>query len=124
MEYEFRHDAITRAASVTFSEEHSVLGPWLETEIGTNRKKVALLIARVNDVIVRKSHEEKIVGREFSIVVSYDDVVVFANATENGLSTLPENLSDEQLALDEHSRASCGPEDFLEMLKSWQAFIA
>ena len=123
MEYEFRHDVITRAASVTFSEEHSVFGPWLETELAADSDQVAQLIALVQDIIANKAHDKKLIGSEYSLIIGFDDVVVFANATENGLSALPENLSDEQLVLDEHSRASCGPEDFLEMLRSWQAFI-
>ncbi|WP_448568297.1 UPF0231 family protein [Thalassotalea ganghwensis] len=124
MEYEFRRDVVTGNATVNFSDDHRAFGVWFEIELGADLNRIAKLIETVNQVIDGSSSEQKFIGSEYSLVINRDDVLVYANALHNGLTLLPEHLLEQQLALDSDGEASCGPEDFLELLTSWQSFIA
>lgn len=123
MEYEFRHDTITGNATANFSYEHQGMGPWLEVEIGQNSQKLMQLLLAIEQIISREQQEIVITGQEYSVTISLSDVVVNANASLNEMNSVPEQLTSDELNFDENCTASCGIDDFRELLLSWADFI-
>lgn len=123
MEYEFRYDTITGNATANFSYEHQGIGPWLEVEIGQNSQKLAQVLLAIQQIISREQQEIAITGHEYSVTISLNDVVVNANASLNEDDEVPEQLISDELNADESSKASCGIDDFHELLLSWADFI-
>ncbi len=123
MEYEFIQDPITGSAKAKFSMEHEVIGPWLEVEVGQNTEKLTELLTAISNHHTRKSSELLVTGHEYSAVFSEDDVTIQTNASLNGVQSLPDTLTEDGLDFDQNNIASCGIEDFKELLHSWAIFI-
>lgn len=123
MEYEFRRDIITGNASAQFSYEHQAFGPWLEVEVGQSEVTLAQLLQKIELVVSKKEQELVLIGKEYSVTISLNDVVINANASMNDLNEVPENLSSDELNMDENTSASCGIDDFRTLLLSWADFI-
>jgi uncharacterized protein YacL (UPF0231 family) len=123
MEYEFIQDPITGSAKAKFSMEHEVIGPWLEVEVGHNTEKLTELLTAISKLNARKNNDVLVTGREYSVVFSEDDVTIQTNASLNGVQSLPDTLVEEELDFDQNNIASCGIEDFKELLHSWAIFI-
>ncbi|MCO4799632.1 MAG: YacL family protein [Colwelliaceae bacterium] len=121
MEYEFIHDAVTGSAKAKFSLEHQVIGPWLEIEVGQSTEKLSLILNAINQIESGKSQEKTIAGHEYSLVLSYGDVNIQANAF-NGDAILPEGLAEDGINFDSHDSSSCGMDDFRTLLLSWAKF--
>ncbi len=124
MEYEFRNDPISGVASARFSFEHEVIGPWLETEVGNDHEKISALFGAICDVGDGKYHDVMITGREYSVEISDDDVVVQNNSvldTSNvpSLDELGDGFDDFAL----NCSSSCGLEDFRDILLAWAKFV-
>ncbi|MBU2871794.1 YacL family protein [Colwellia sp. E2M01] len=127
MEYEFVHDAITGEARAIFSLEHEVIGPWLEVELGNDADKLNELLSKIDDVEAGKSHEIPIIGSEYTVILSRDEVSIQTNVSMNGIlddngEGLPEMLTDDHIHLDQNELAGCGLDDFRDLLLSWQEF--
>lgn len=120
MEYEFSHDPINGSARAKFSVEHSIFGPWLEVEVGKETEKVTKLLQVMSDV-GDNSKQVTITGKEYSISLSSEDVVVRTNMMMNGADHMPEALESDQLDF-ENQEGQCGLEDFRELLLSWTSF--
>ncbi|MFT5759307.1 MAG: hypothetical protein ACI9LM_004064 [Alteromonadaceae bacterium] len=123
MEYEFIQDPITGYAKAKFSMEHEVMGPWLEVEVGHNTEKLTELLTAIAKLNTRKNSDLLVTGHEYSAVFSEDDVTIQTNASLNGAQSLPDTLAEEDLDFDQNNIASCGIEDFKELLHSWAIFI-
>lgn len=123
MEYEFINDPITGSARANFSLEHEVIGPWLEIEVGHDTAKLKELLTAISDVDKGKHHEVIIEGREYTVEISDEDVIVKNNAGMNGTATeLPLELAEEFDNYDQNSMGSCGLDDFRTLLLSWAKF--
>jgi uncharacterized protein YacL (UPF0231 family) len=123
MEYEFIQDPITGSAKAKFSMEHEVIGPWLEVEVGHNTSKLTELLTAISKLNDRKNSDVLVTGHEYSVVFSEYDVTIQTNASLNGVQSLPDTLVEEELDFDQNNIASCGIEDFKELLHSWATFI-
>ncbi|GAA5139958.1 YacL family protein [Thalassotalea piscium] len=122
MEYEFRHDTVTGNATATFSYEHQVLGPWLEVEVGQSIKQLSKVLQGIDQVLSAEQQEVLLIGQEYTLVITKNDVEVSANSLMDTTNEVPELASDE-LNIDESSTASCGIDDFRTLLMSWAQFI-
>ncbi|MBU2894326.1 YacL family protein [Colwellia sp. D2M02] len=126
MEYEFIHDAITGEARARFSLEHEVMGPWLEVEVNNNPEKLTEFLTAINLVKNGERKEMQIVGSEYSVTLSRDEVDIQTNVSLNGSlensEGLPEMLTDEHIHLDQNEMAGCGIDDFRALLLSWAKF--
>ena len=122
MEYEFTHDTITGVAKAIFSYEHQAMGPWLEVEVGNDVNKLTNVLNAMNDVKLGRSQDITIIGCEYSLQLSFDDVQIQPNALKNNKQDLPVELVDDDLHLDELVSASCGADDFRVVLMSWAKF--
>ena len=119
MEYEFINDPTTRYAKAKFSLEHEVFGPWLEVEVGNSLEKLTALLSAIDKADNLSAHEQEIVGSEYTVRILEKDVSIAANASLNGFEEIPEALSADDIEFDDQESASCGLEDFRELLLSW-----
>ena len=122
MEYEFIHDAVTGIAQAKFSFEHQVIGPWLEVEVGGDVNKLTHVLKAMNDVKSGKCQDMRLVGCEYSLLISADDIHIHPNALVNGQHSLPEHLVDDELNIEHVAGSYCGSDDFRELLLSWAKF--
>jgi len=122
MEYEFINDPTTRYAKAKFSLEHEVFGPWLEVEVGNDPQKLTALLNVIDKADHSIAHVHEIVGSEYTVRIVEKDVSIAANASLNGIEALPEALSADDIEFDDQESASCGLEDFRELLLSWARF--
>lgn len=122
MEYEFIHDAITGEAKARFSLEHEVVGPWIEVELGNDATKLTQLLTAIDSIEKGQQNEVVIIGHEYSVAISRDDVEIQTNASLNGAEPLSEMLTTDHIHYDESEYASCGIDDFRALLLSWSRF--
>jgi uncharacterized protein YacL (UPF0231 family) len=122
MEYEFINDPTTRYAKAKFSLEHEVFGPWLEVEVGNDPQKLTTLLKVVDKADHFSAKEHEVIGNEYTVRIIEKDVSIAANASLNGIEALPEALSGDDIEFDCQESASCGLEDFRELLLSWARF--
>ena len=122
MEYDYMHDTITGASKAIFSTEHSVMGPWLEVEVGHDTQKLEDLLVAIDAVGNHDKPEVLITGHEYSVMLNKQDVNVCANASLNGVEALPEELLEEQVDFDQTASSQCGLDDFRKALLDWAKF--
>ncbi len=120
MEYTFKTDFITGQPIANFSYGHEAFGPWLEQEVGKDNLKLKSIIDLMREVT--PGNEICKPGKEYTLTVTFGEVEVSANAN-NIDDILPEHLENDVDDFEQSSVATCGVEDFLEMLVSWQEFI-
>lgn len=123
MEYEFTNDPITGSAKANFSLEHEVMGPWIEIELGHSTEKLTQLLSAIDKVDKGQQQEMVIVGHEYSIEISKEDITVKSNAsmTDEEEDELDERVSELD-NFEQFNEASCGLEDFRTLLTSWARF--
>lgn len=122
MEYEFRRDFINGKSIANFTMGHEAFSPWLEQEVGDDLTKVDSLLAKLENFNNKSQSTEQMIGKEYSVTFSYDDVEVVANNSLDPL-TVPEQLEDDIDDFEQNTSAVCGREDFIIMLQSWYEFI-
>lgn len=121
MEYRFRKDTLNDSYRVDFSMGHEAFGSWLLNELGTDNVKLASLMTSLQQVKSQSSdHETLVEGRDFSLHLTCDDVIVRANSL-NIDSELPDG--EDFSHYDDESASACGIEDFEQMLESWRDFF-
>ena len=125
MEYEFLNDPISGSAKAKVSSEHEVFGSWLELEIGRDTNKLTELLTAISHVDSGKEHEITIIGHEYNVNISAEDIVVKNNqllADNDELQTDAED-AEEFENYDFNSLSACGLEDFRALILSWAKFI-
>ena len=75
------------------------------------------------DIEAEKQTEITITGNEYTVVFNRGDVTIQTNASLDGLEILPDSLIEEDIDFDQQDTASCGHEDFRELLLSWAKFV-
>ena len=127
MEYEFQLDPVTGNTRAIFSFEHQILGPWLEVEIGKDIDAFTKVLTTLDAVINKEISEAVISGKEYSVIIDQQDIVIKANITmgENidEVADMSEALLEQGLSIDDNVQAMCGLEDFRELLISWSQFL-
>jgi len=120
MEFKFKTDTLNDSYRVEFSMEHEAFGRWLLNELGTEPKDINALLTIVNSLKGNNEVEKIIEGRDFSLTLTNDDVLVMANSLHLN-SDLPEG--EDLSHYDDESTSGCGLEDFEIMLESWLEFV-
>ncbi len=127
MEYEFQLDPATGNTRAIFSFEHQILGPWLEIEVGKDVDKFTELLNTLDAIQHKQINDTVISGKEYSVIIDQQDVVIKANITmgDNARETaeMSEALIEQGLDIDDNAEAMCGLEDFRELLISWSQFL-
>jgi uncharacterized protein len=120
MEFEFKTDYLNDSFRAEFSMGHEAVGHWLVAELGTTVAAIEQLLAKLNLIKQQENAETVIEGRDFSLTLTPQDIMVKANSLQlEALIPEGEDLSH----YDDESFAECGIEDFETMLRSWLEFI-
>lgn len=127
MEYQFQLDPATGNTRAIFSFEHQIFGPWLEVEVGHDIEKFASLLTTLDAIETKALNDTVILGKEYSVIIDQQDVIVKANITMgddiNDTAEMSAALLEQDLTLDDNAQAMCGLEDFRELLLSWSHFL-
>ncbi|WP_371373852.1 YacL family protein [Thalassotalea aquiviva] len=125
MEYEFRKDFIDGKPMALFSFEHQAFGPWLETEIGQDEARLEHILAQATRLQTSASlnDEKEFVGREYTLLLTTEDASIELSSAFDD-ADVPENLEEDAPDFEQSYFASCGLEDFIQVLSSWKEFIA
>ncbi len=120
MDYEFNHD-LTGAYCAEFSMGHEALGHWLTHELGNQQTQINTLLCAIDQLQRNQRWDYHLQGAEYDLLLSAEDVTVRAHALD---AALDENELETGLEFyDDESTASCGLEDFIEILTAWQQFV-
>lgn len=118
MDYEFRRDLHGRYKA-ELSMGHEALGLWLTEEVATDLVVVGVLLEKIAQLQNRACWEHRHPGREFMLTMTQEGVEVRAALLDDLADEAPEELSH----YDEESQASCGLDDFRQLLEAWCEFI-
>ena len=105
------------------SMDHEALANWLNSEIEGDQHKLSAVFIVINQAkqSAVPHFEQRIAGREFSILISAEEVMIQANSLNfNHDEALEEGFS----YYDQESLAFCGLEDFESFLIQYRNFIA
>jgi len=120
MEFEFRKDFITQKATVKLSMGHEAFATWLEQE-GQSVEWVETLLADSLGIEDHSTADLKRVGAEFSLLLNHDEAQVINHSLLNDFDDL--DLEEDFSFYNLESEASCGFDDFVNLIESWFAFI-
>ena len=120
MEFEFRKDFISEQATVKLSMGHEAFATWLEQE-GQAPAWVAELIEQLGLLQQRSITDIKLVGSEFSLLVNQDEAQVINHSLMNNQDEI--DLESDLAFYDAEIEASCGLEDFINLIESWLEFV-
>lgn len=120
MEFEFRKDFISEQATVKLSMGHEAFATWLEQE-GQAINWIEDLLANILLLQQRASSEFKLVGSEFSLLINQDEAQVINHSLMNNQDE--SDLEGDLVFYDLEIQASCGLEDFLNLIESWLEFV-
>ena len=117
MEYQFVKD-IEGGVRVQMSMDHEVIGQWFNEEVNAHP---ALLDEVMSAATKLKGTEQQWqhVGREYTIALSDDEVMVQANLLAISMDELDEGMS----YYDQESLAFCGFEDFFALVDAYRLFL-
>ena len=119
LEYQFIRDPIS-GYRVKMSDEHALVGRWLNEELPFN--EVAEFLRSASTL---KDNKTTLVteGREVRLTLSHEEALFEAHALFHNSDDISQ-YSDDALELDEHGLVSgCGYEDFIALIEAWLAFI-
>lgn len=91
---------------------------WLNTEANSNPQNIAIILNKIQQL--NSLQESQFIGKEYSLWVNADEVMVKANhlAIDN------QEIEDNDLYYyDAESIALCGKEDFIHFLQSYLNFV-
>ncbi|UTW03728.1 YacL family protein [Amphritea atlantica] len=121
MDYDFTHD-IYGAFRAEFSMGHEALGYWLTYELRSRQTVISELLTIISELQNRQRMDYLMEGSEYNLLLSRDEAVVRAHALD---SEFEEEQPDDNLVFyDQESTASCGLDDFIEILEGWQQFTS
>ena len=119
LDYEFSYD-LTGAYCAEFTMGHEALGYWLTHELGCNQALATSVVNAITQLQAKQRWDYQFEGSEYNLLLSRDDVTVRAHALD---ASLDEELETDLDFYDDESTASCGLDDFLEILQAWLLFI-
>lgn len=120
MEFEFRKDFISEQATVKLSMGHEAFATWLEQE-GQKVEWIEDLLSQISLLEQRTIKEFKLQGDEFSLFMNQDEAQVLNHSLMNNQDD--DDLETDMNFYDAEIQASCGLEDFLNLLESWLEFV-
>lgn len=120
MDYEFKKNTLDGSYYCSFSMGHEIIGRWLQEEISHDSQKVDHVLQAIHQAEQAPSQEQVVEGREISLMILTDEVTVQANVLSHEDELESESDFD---FYDCESTASCGLEDFKQMIAQWCEFI-
>jgi len=120
MEFEFRKDFISEQATVKLSMGHEAFATWLEQE-GQDIEWIDDLLANILLLQQRVVSDFKLQGSEFSLLINQNEAQVINHSLMNNQDEI--DLEGDLVFYDLEIQASCGLEDFLNLIESWSEFV-
>ncbi|ASP40463.1 hypothetical protein CHH28_18060 [Bacterioplanes sanyensis] len=104
------------------SMDHEAFGFWLSDDLGDNHEVLTQLLEKTDALLTGELQEFEWRGHDFMLRLSRDDADVIAHELlqQHSLDELNEEDMD---FYDAESRASCGLEDFKDLLIEWRDFL-
>lgn len=118
MDYEFRRDLYGHYQA-ELSMGHEALGLWLSEELGTDLVLAKNLLNKIEQLQKTEYWEHYQPGREFMLTMNPEGVEVQAALLDDSTDEAPDELNH----YDQESQASCGLDDFRQLLTTWCEFI-
>lgn len=122
MEYQFKKNSLTGDYFVDCSMGHEVVARWLQEEVYTEGYKINQVIQSIQKLKQSKTQEAYFEGREFNIRLSMQEVRIEENSLHSVNDDEPVLMDDELSIYCCESAASCGLEDFEQLLLAWAEF--
>lgn len=120
MDFVFKKNALDGSYYCQCSMGHEIVGRWLQEEIGHEMARIEQVMALVAQARTAPGGEHRLLGREISLLISADEVIIEDNALAlNESEVVPEEFE----LYDSESVGCCGLEDFEQLIRQWQAFI-
>lgn len=118
MEYQFVKD-IEGRVRVSMSMDHEVIGQWFNEEVHDNPQLLEQ-VEQAAEQLKGTEQQWQHVGREYTIALNDDEVMIQANLLAIAVDELEEGMS----YYDQESLAFCGFEDFFALVAAYRQFIA
>ncbi|TAA45093.1 MULTISPECIES: YacL family protein [Corallincola] len=120
MDFQFSRDPITQLPIARLSMEQEALGQWLSEEVSTDQVLLVEIMRYAEQVRSRAIPQWQYVGREATLLLEDGAAEIFPNRNDDEL----EAIEDPSLELsDWNAVTSCGVEDFIHLLRSWQSYL-
>lgn len=125
MEFEFRRD-VTGELHARFSMGCEAFGAWLLEEVGQSRSVLSELFQAMAELRGDGRQEYRRSGSEYHVKLTQDEVEVCDARVDFDAPELMSDTADADALdfYDAEARASCGLDDFEEMLLEWEKFIS
>ncbi|RQW63837.1 YacL family protein [Vibrio viridaestus] len=120
MDFEFTKNIFLGGYKATFPMEHLLMGRLLEDELAQDRTKIEQILAIAEQAKLQSIDELIWHGIELTVVFQDYEVQVTENAVYQEIET---DLGEDLSLYDGESYASCGLEDFVELITKWREFI-
>lgn len=121
MDYDFTHD-VYGAFCAEFSMGHEALGYWFTYELRSRQAVIAELLQITSALQQQQRQDYLMEGAEYNLMLNQDEAIVRAHALDAYDDTAEPD--DNLVFYDQESTASCGLDDFIEILQGWQQFTA
>lgn len=100
------------------SMEHEAVANWLNTETSRDPQNISIILNKIQQL--NSQQESQFIGKEYSLWVNADEVMVRANH----LDIENQEVAEDNLHYyDAESIALCGKEDFVHFLQSYLNFM-
>lgn len=121
MDYDFTHD-IYGAFRAEFSMGHEAIGYWLTYELRSRQAVIQQLLTIISELRQHQRMDYLMEGSEYNLLLNRDEAIVRAHALDSAFEEEPPE--DNLVFYDQESTASCGLDDFIEILEGWQQFTS
>ncbi len=121
MDYDFTHD-IYGAFRTEFSMGHEAIGYWLTYELRSRQAVIQQLLTIISELRQHQRMDYLMEGSEYNLLLNRDEAIVRAHALDSEYEE--EQPEDNLVFYDQESTASCGLDDFIEILEGWQQFTS
>lgn len=121
MDYDFTHD-IYGAFRAEFSMGHEAIGYWLTYELRSRQAVIQQLLTIISELRQHQRMDYLMEGSEYNLLLNRDEAIVRAHALDSAFEE--EQPEDNLVFYDQESTASCGLDDFIEILEGWQQFTS
>ncbi|WP_296056048.1 YacL family protein [uncultured Amphritea sp.] len=121
MDYDFTHD-IYGAFRAEFSMGHEAIGYWLTYELRSRQAVIQQLLTIISELRQHQRMDYLMEGSEYNLLLNRDEAIVRAHALDSEYEE--EQPEDNLVFYDQESTASCGLDDFIEILEGWQQFTS
>ena len=120
MNYQFMHDHQGKPFA-QFDMGSETFSRWFSEELGNDHNKIAAIFAAIQQLQSEQIKEFVLQGNDIRLTLDPEEVEV---RSKNLDIDAPDELPEGTELYDQESIAGCGLEDFIQVLTSWNDFVA